>query len=1226
MKTIWNLTVAMVILLCTGLISSEVLALVAGDLDPTFGEDGIVAIDFSGSHTDYGQDVAVQDDGKIVVAGYSDSPPTWNNFAVTRYNEDGSLDTTFGTDGRVTTGFGTYDGSYIGWGIQQDYGRGVAVDSSSGRIVVVGTTSGPLTGPEQLSQFAIACYNNDGSLDTSFDGDGMVNSDLGYDYSTAYSVVVDGNGKIVVAGYATFNDPWDYDFAVVRYNPDGSLDTTFGTDGVVTTDFESTYDKANSLVIDSLGKIVVAGESGNNFALARYNADGTLDTAFDGDGRVITDFGASGDFDGYDVAIDSEGRIVMAGYARFNSGQNEGVLARYNEDGSLDETFDSDGMVIIDFGSGQTGYGAVIVAVDSQDRIVAAGRSYFLGRNNFAIARYNPDGSLDPTFGNGGSVTTDFDLTNDIVNGLAIDGAGRIVAAGRSYTLPLYSNFALARYHSDGTLDTCFDEDGLVTTDFVGSNHDSAYDSVAVHSDGKIVVGGHTRDSGGSHSFALARLNGDGTLDMSFGADGRVVADFSSGIDIMQSLAVQDDGKIVTAGSVDSNFAVARFNYDGSLDLGFGDAGLVITDLGDSTSEEARSVAIQTDGRILVGGTSGTAIGAFLACYNADGSPDTNFGMDLDNNGIRDGITTNDQIDIMDIVIQPDGKIVTGGGIGDFQLARYNADGSLDTSFDGDGMVHTDFNVPGERILGVAIGNDGRIFATGWSGTGHRLALAAYHPDGSLDTSFGVDGLVTTNHHFLSVNLIVDSQGRIVVSAYAWVYDFGVARFLPDGSPDPNFGTDGFVRTDFGFFYEIPRGLDIDADGQIVMAGYSCLENTGYDFIVVRYIGEQNRRPVANAGTDQSVHQGTVVTLDGSASSDPDENYPLTYSWQITSMPEGSTTELWDANTVSPTLIPDLMGDYTIELVVTDSLGAQSTPDSVLVSTYNTPPVADAGDDQAVIELGTIIQLDGTQSWDDDGDDIAYLWTIDQKPAESLAELSDPCSPAPTFVADVHGDYVISLTVMDCFGAASEPDTVTVSFTNVTPVADAGDNQAVIVGDTVFLNGSASHDENHDPLTYRWSFVSRPADSMAEFDDSNSVQTTFVADQAGTYIVSLVVNDGFVDSEPSNVTIEVISIQDGLVDVLREAIDTINLLDPNSLKNENMKKALTNKINAVLHNIENGLYDGMLNKLRNDLLKKTDGCAEIGEPDNNDWLITCEAQNQVYPLIMEAIELLEALI
>ena len=430
-----------------------------------------------------------------------------------------------------------------------------------------------------------------------------------------------------------------------------------------------------------------------------------------------------------------------------------------------------------------------------------------------------------------------------------------------------------------------------------------------------------------------------------------------------------------------------------------------------------------------------------------------------------------------------------------------------------------------------------------------------------------------------------------------------------DGAPGDLFGARVSISGDYvivGAIYDDDNGTD---------------SGSAYVFANVCNIS-----PEADAGTDQAVHVETVVTLDGSGSSDPDGDYPLNYYWQITSKPEGSIAELSDPGVVNPSFLPDMLGDYIIELVVTDSLGAESTADQVLVSTYNTSPVPDPGQDQAVIELGSVVQLDGTQSWDDDGDEIGYFWTITQKPGGSSAALDDPCSPMPTFVADVHGDYVINLVVTDSLGAESEPQTVTISFENIKPVADAGGNQAVVVGDIVLLDGSGSHDGNGDPLSFSWSFVSVPEGSLAEIADPAAVQTSFEVNEPGAYVVSLVVNDGFVDSDADNATVMAITCEDAAAMTLLETVETTNELDPNSLKNENLTHALTNKINAALAMIDEGYYEDALDKLENDILHKTNGCAETGEPDRNDWIETCEEQSQVYPLVMEAIELLERLI
>jgi parallel beta-helix repeat protein len=384
-------------------------------------------------------------------------------------------------------------------------------------------------------------------------------------------------------------------------------------------------------------------------------------------------------------------------------------------------------------------------------------------------------------------------------------------------------------------------------------------------------------------------------------------------------------------------------------------------------------------------------------------------------------------------------------------------------------------------------------------------------------------------------------------------------------------------------------------------------------------IGTFNAVPVADAGTGQTVHPRDTVTLDGSGSTDPEQDYPLAYLWQFTSKPAGSTVVLSGADTVSPSFTVDMLGDYVIELVVTDSLGAQSAADQVVTGTFNMAPVADAGPNQAIIEIGTTVGLDGTNSSDPEGDGITYLWTITQKPAGSSAQLSEPSSATPTFVADVHADFVITLVVTDEFGAASDPDSVTVSFDNIQPVADAGADQSVMEGDTVSLDGSASTDTNGDVLTYSWSFVSKPAGSLAEFTNPTSAQSSFVADEPGDYVVSLVVNDGFVDSDAANVTITAISHKEEAIKALLESIDVVNNMDQGILKNGNeTKDSMINKINAVLGIIGQENYVTAKGKLENDVLERINGCIVSGVPDSDDWIITCGGQGQVYPLVKKA--------
>ena len=386
-----------------------------------------------------------------------------------------------------------------------------------------------------------------------------------------------------------------------------------------------------------------------------------------------------------------------------------------------------------------------------------------------------------------------------------------------------------------------------------------------------------------------------------------------------------------------------------------------------------------------------------------------------------------------------------------------------------------------------------------------------------------------------------------------------------------------------------------------------------------------NQPPVANAGSDQTVHIGQSATLDGSASSDPDNNTPLTYAWSFVSRPAGSAATLSNANTSLASFTPDAVGNFIVQLVVTDSLGAASAPATVTVSTVNSAPITDAGPDQAITLIGTTVQLDGHTSYDPDGDSITYMWTLTQKPAGSTATLSSSSSSNPTFVADKNGTYFATLVVTDIWGAMSASDSVTISFSNVKPVADAGNNQAVTLGQVVHLDGIGSSDANGDALTYGWSIVSVPAGSTAALVGATTRTPSFTADAAGTFVISLIVTDGFLNSDPSAVTVEVTTRQSQAITVVRQAITAINALGDGSFKNPNMRNALTNKLNTVLRDIDQGLYQDALNKLQNDVLAKTGGCSTIGSPDKNDWITDCASQSQVVPALKLVIALLHDL-
>nr|HPO16331.1 PKD domain-containing protein [Candidatus Hydrogenedentota bacterium] len=280
-------------------------------------------------------------------------------------------------------------------------------------------------------------------------------------------------------------------------------------------------------------------------------------------------------------------------------------------------------------------------------------------------------------------------------------------------------------------------------------------------------------------------------------------------------------------------------------------------------------------------------------------------------------------------------------------------------------------------------------------------------------------------------------------------------------------------------------------------------------------ISTQNTPPVADAGPDQTAKVGDTVYLDGSGSSDADNN-PLAYVWTIVSQPAGSTATLMAASSAKPSIRLDFAGSYTIQLVVNDGRDS-SAPDEMVITTTNSAPVADAGPDQFK-QIGQTAQLDGSGSSDVDGDALTYAWTITEKPSGSTAALNATNSVTPSFSVDKEGTYVIQLIVNDG-KEDSAPDSVTISTENAPPTADAGPDQSVPVGANVVLDGSGSSDPEGNSVNYTWSFTVRPAGSTAVLLNSNTAAPHFFVDKAGEYTVKLIVNDGLLSSAPDYVTI-----------------------------------------------------------------------------------------------------------
>ncbi len=402
-----------------------------------------------------------------------------------------------------------------------------------------------------------------------------------------------------------------------------------------------------------------------------------------------------------------------------------------------------------------------------------------------------------------------------------------------------------------GELDANFNNGGKVTTDLGDSGVDRV-SAIAFQSDGKILAAGVANQNSDS-AFALVRYNRNGSLDTSFGTNGIAKMSFRLTSCEARAMAIQQDGKIVLAGSAgtdlehSNDFALARFNADGSPDTSFGTNGKVITDFF-TEHDNAFAVAIQRNGKIVVAGAAmGDAIFFALARYNRDGSLDKSFGTD-------GKVTTDfqgrlDQALIYALSIQNDGKIVAAGRADDtssnFGLARYNRDGSLDTTFGSGGKVTTDFDGLNDEGHALAIQTDGKLVVAGSADNANvfvdsQFALARYNADGSLDNSFGDGGKVKTSFDtfFTGANAVaVQSDGRILVAGKAGL-GFGLARYRSDGSLDASFGTAGKLTTLFtNFCGNISEvfALAIQNDHRIIAAGTASECSTGFDFALARY-------------------------------------------------------------------------------------------------------------------------------------------------------------------------------------------------------------------------------------------------------------------------------------------------------------------------------------------------------------------------------------------------------
>ena len=806
-----------------------------GNLDTSFSSGGKFVLDLPGVRFETLYDVSVQPDGKVIAAGRGYSSSNNYDFTVVRLDADGSLDTSFGGDGIVTTNFGA---------ASHDYGYHVAYHD--GKLIVAG---------QAANNFGVARYNADGTLDSSFGGDGLVTTDLAGSSDNVEGLLVQEDGKIVVGGYGN-NGSNSSDFALVRYNVDGSIDTSFGDqDGIVLTNING-YDRVTSMTTDAEGRILLGGYSGGSQVVVRYDADGNLDGDFgviESGGSTIASLVATQDGSllvvgtttitklhaGRTVTVNNVAPVVHVDHwHHHHHSEVSGNEGNVSIAGNFIDPSSSDTFTAFLYPDGEAGES---IELDSDDVYTwtSGGLTYVNVYSQVSLDNGQYDDAVLRLYDDDGGFA-DFELTITIDNvapTLIVSSSTNEVDEGSTFTLDLAATDPGDDTISQWTVD--WGDGSVVSYDGTETSVNHVYTD-----NGDYQISVTATDEDGSYSPAVL-------LDASFGDGGVAASDFAGATnDYVYDAVEQPDGKILVAGRAHQsgngnwNFALSRYNADGSVDTDFGDDGTVLTDLG--ATDQAYSVAIQQltgdDFRILLTGIGGNR--SAIVAYTDAGVLDSSFSgggkLLVDLPGMTNEI-------LYDVSVQPDGKIIATGRAyvnstnrWDFTVIRLDADGNLDTSFGGDGIVSTNFGAASNDYGYHVAYHDGKLIVAGQ--VANNFGVARYNADGTLDSSFGGDGLVTTDLAGSTdyvEGLLVQQDGKVVVGGYGFngtnSADFALVRYNVDGSVDESFGDqDGIVLTNING-YDRVTSMTTDAEGRILLGG-----SGGGSQVVVRYDADGN--------------------------------------------------------------------------------------------------------------------------------------------------------------------------------------------------------------------------------------------------------------------------------------------------------------------------------------------------------------------------------------------------